>query len=1135
MVDIEVSFASPAGVERNVEPGRILSGVSFEFLESGGMGQATIPLLAQWEGTDYGLAPVAIGDTVTIRVEGSIRYVGRVTETDRQLGIPEMLNLTAFGEMERMNSVRLVRQVIVKPGGSDLTAFATDILAEYNARLGTSYATDFDTTGITLETLSLENATARQAMDALFERAQGAVVWGWEADATTGALTCYLRPRTETIGWQRNVGQDVRLLGERSPLSDVYNALSPLRGAEGKASFPNALGAICRTDDGKPNTSFEYPVAAGSVGNLILNPGLVSEFLNPLGAVEWTATGGATQNGLAGRYDGYGMELTGGAKIVQQVNSVNVRGLKVYAGHVYRLAVDARRGSGDGRLVKFRLQWKNAGGSNVGSVNVLNVYPDSALWQTYPLGSGGLPGGYDLTAPSGATGYLIELEGDTGGGSGSGTTYVDNISLVDVSATQQPGWEAFASGTAVINSLNWSYDGDAYHGKLCIDIDVTASDSDGNDVTIRPLNNAQFRIDPLQSMVVGYRFKSYPGQTSTPKMRLRLAPNKADGSNGSVPLVWDGGASLDTLGRVNALTADVAAVGSETTAWTFCGSTVQAASDWYQSEFNIQLRGSGRVLIDAAIAMDAACPLYYPGDTVEHWARVDDTDIAPKLSAAAAASITTYGLRETTATFDGVTTWNDRTAQVVADWFEKNAVLTPPRRLELDSESAFITPATGQQVRISGVDEDLSDQWPARAVYRWQGKLPASVELGDPQPTLTREILRAKSGNMAVGGGGASGGGGPLSVTETYLSTITVSPSDSTLHDDYRPADGPHVLSAERTAWQGTTDLVDANSASWNDAATWVTTNGGNVTSWNDAATWVTDNGAYVLSNASIVDGGYVSWSNNVTEVQNARVVSAVPGDLTEDGVTSPNATYASLVEALDAVTGYFSALFKARTASPYLDGAQTYQVLTALGSGNVEFRHGARWGTGAILNGGTLTENAWHFVTGGTTAGNNAMSFPSVSGNGLPFIGAVLPAGYTLTVGGTAFIGPIFVQFQYNGSTWNTVSVYTAADRPRMATLTDAATIAVDATLGGVFSVTLGGNRTLGNPTNARDGQRLTFRIRQDGTGSRVLTLDTKYRLGTDIASVTLTTTPNKTDYLTVQYSATDDKFDVIDFKRGY
>lgn len=100
---------------------------------------------------------------------------------------------------------------------------------------------------------------------------------------------------------------------------------------------------------------------------------------------------------------------------------------------------------------------------------------------------------------------------------------------------------------------------------------------------------------------------------------------------------------------------------------------------------------------------------------------------------------------------------------------------------------------------------------------------------------------------------------------------------------------------------------------------------------------------------------------------------------------------------------------------------------------------------------------------------------------------------------------------------------------------LTDAATIAVDASLGNDFTVTLGGNRTLGNPTNPSNGQKILFAIRQDGTGNRTLTLDTAYRLGTDIPSVTLSTAANKTDYLGVRYNGTDSTWDVLAFTKGY
>jgi hypothetical protein len=80
--------------------------------------------------------------------------------------------------------------------------------------------------------------------------------------------------------------------------------------------------------------------------------------------------------------------------------------------------------------------------------------------------------------------------------------------------------------------------------------------------------------------------------------------------------------------------------------------------------------------------------------------------------------------------------------------------------------------------------------------------------------------------------------------------------------------------------------------------------------------------------------------------------------------------------------------------------------------------------------------------------------------------------------------------------------------------TLTDAATIAVDMNTFINAVVTLGGNRTLGNPTNEKVGQTGFIRIVQDGTGSRTLAYGTDWEFAGGIAPV-LTTTASAQDLL--------------------
>ena len=91
---------------------------------------------------------------------------------------------------------------------------------------------------------------------------------------------------------------------------------------------------------------------------------------------------------------------------------------------------------------------------------------------------------------------------------------------------------------------------------------------------------------------------------------------------------------------------------------------------------------------------------------------------------------------------------------------------------------------------------------------------------------------------------------------------------------------------------------------------------------------------------------------------------------------------------------------------------------------------------------------------------------------------------------------------------------------------LTDQATIAIDATLGTVFSVTLGGNRTIGAPTNPSPNQVIILKVKQDGGGSKTLSWNAVFAFSADLPAPTLTTTANHTDLLGFLYSSTVSKW---------
>jgi hypothetical protein len=90
----------------------------------------------------------------------------------------------------------------------------------------------------------------------------------------------------------------------------------------------------------------------------------------------------------------------------------------------------------------------------------------------------------------------------------------------------------------------------------------------------------------------------------------------------------------------------------------------------------------------------------------------------------------------------------------------------------------------------------------------------------------------------------------------------------------------------------------------------------------------------------------------------------------------------------------------------------------------------------------------------------------------------------------------------------------FTKAQRGSISALTDGATITADFAAANNFSVTLGGNRTLANPSNLTAGQSGAIFITQDGTGSRTLAYGSSWDF-TGGTAPTLTTTASAVDLL--------------------
>jgi len=154
------------------------------------------------------------------------------------------------------------------------------------------------------------------------------------------------------------------------------------------------------------------------------------------------------------------------------------------------------------------------------------------------------------------------------------------------------------------------------------------------------------------------------------------------------------------------------------------------------------------------------------------------------------------------------------------------------------------------------------------------------------------------------------------------------------------------------------------------------------------------------------------------------------------------------------------------------------------------DFQVGAQ-GDGATFSSLNLTTTPLAVGSGGT----GATSFTS---------GALLKGS------GTSAVTTASAGTDYAGMA--TAQTFTKAQRGAIVTLTDGATVTPDMADGNNFSLTLGGNRTLANPTNLTAGQSGSIFLVQDGTGSRTLAYGSYYDFAGGTAP-TLTTTANAVD----------------------
>jgi hypothetical protein len=150
-------------------------------------------------------------------------------------------------------------------------------------------------------------------------------------------------------------------------------------------------------------------------------------------------------------------------------------------------------------------------------------------------------------------------------------------------------------------------------------------------------------------------------------------------------------------------------------------------------------------------------------------------------------------------------------------------------------------------------------------------------------------------------------------------------------------------------------------------------------------------------------------------------------------------------------------------------------------------------------------------------------------SGAGAAAIGA---AGGPVLAG---VVAPSALAASKSAAARQATTVEQSAVAPAVVALTDATNITVDASLGNDFRVTIAASRTMGNPSNAVNGQQIIFQITQGSGGSSAITWGSGYEFSAGLPQPTLSTTAGQTDLLGFIFNAAKGKWLLAAFVNGF
>ena len=200
-----------------------------------------------------------------------------------------------------------------------------------------------------------------------------------------------------------------------------------------------------------------------------------------------------------------------------------------------------------------------------------------------------------------------------------------------------------------------------------------------------------------------------------------------------------------------------------------------------------------------------------------------------------------------------------------------------------------------------------------------------------------------------------------------------------------------------------------------------------------------------------------------------------------------------------------------ALTSANILVGNSSNVATSVAMSGDVTI---SNTGATTVVSGSTSVAGKLQLTDSTSSTSTTTAATPNAVKSAYDLANAALPkSGGTMTGAITFAAGQTISGY----GAIDTAQTWTKGQRAEVTALTDAATIAVDFADSNNFSVTLGGNRTLGNPTNQVAGQSGSLFVTQDGSGSRTLAYssDWEFAGGTAPTLSTAASAVDRIDYI--------------------